>query len=99
MALADSVEDLFARLEAAGELRRIDPDVVPEAYHCAILSDAEVAELRRISGVVRLGRVTAIDDGVIQLERGTVPTGATTLHVDCSAAGIPSHAVHVRLRC
>ena len=42
VALADSVEDLFARLEAAGELRRIDPDVVPEAYHCAILSDAEV---------------------------------------------------------
>ena len=90
-ALATSVDDLFARLEATGELRRIDPAVTPGAYHCAILSDRELAELRRIGGVIRLGRVTAIDGDRIVLDRGTVPTGATTLHIDCSAAGIPSH--------
>ena len=31
VALADSVEDVFARLEATGELRRLDPNVAPDA--------------------------------------------------------------------
>ena len=91
VALADSVSDVFARLEATEELRRIDPSVEPGAYHCAILSDGELDELRRIRDVVRLGRVVAIDAERIQLEQGTIPTGAGCLHVDCSAAGIPTH--------
>lgn len=91
VALADSVEDVFARLEANGELQRLDLNVVPEAYHCAILSDGEVAELRRIEHVIRLGRVTAIDADEIWLEQGTISTGPSTLHIDCSAAGIPTH--------
>ncbi len=90
VALADSVDDVFSRLEAAGELRRIDPTVIPGAYHCAILSDGELAQLRRIDNVVRLGHVTAIDDDRIHLERGALPTGPGCLHVDCSAAGIPT---------
>ena len=89
-ALADSVDDVFTRLEAAHELRRIDPDVTPGAYHCAILSDGELAQLRRIDGVVRMGRVEAIGADEIHLEQGAVATGPTTLHVDCSAAGIPT---------
>jgi len=90
-ALADSVDDLFARLEASGEVRRLDPGVRPEAYHCAILSDREVEALRRITGVIRLGRVTAIGADEIRLDHGSVPTDPTTLHIDCSAAGIPTH--------
>lgn len=92
VARADSVDDVFARLEASGELRRIDPSVTPEAYHCAILSDGEVDQLRRVDDVVRLGRVVAIDTDRIRLDHGTIPTGADTLHVDCSAAGIPTVA-------
>ncbi len=90
-ALADSVDDLFARLEAYDEVRRIDPDVTPEAYHCAILSDAELTQLRRIDGIIRLGRVSTIGADEITLEGGVIPTGPTTLHIDCSAAGIPTH--------
>jgi hypothetical protein len=90
-AQADSVDDLFLQLEAFGDVRRLNPDVTPEAYHCAILSDQEIVELRRIHGVVRKGRVTAIGSDTVRLEQGTIPTGPTTLHIDCSAAGIPSH--------
>ena len=89
VALADSVDDVFARLEAAGELRRLDPTVTPTAYHCATLSDGELAQLRRIENVVRLGHVTAIDADEIRLDQGSIPTGPTTLHVDCSAVGFP----------
>ncbi len=90
VAAADSVDDVFARLEAAGELMRIDPAVTPQAYHCAILSDGEMTELRRIQGIVRLGRVTSIEADRIVLEQGSIPTGPRVLHVDCSAAGIPT---------
>lgn len=86
---AATVDDLFERLEACGELRRIDPDVIPTAYHCAILSDGELELLRRIRGVVRLGHVTAIDDDSITLEQGSIPSSPNCLHIDCSAAGIP----------
>ncbi len=92
LATADSARDVFTRLEASGELHRLDPDVEPEAYHCAILSELERAELRRIEGVIRLGRVTAIEAHRIVLEHGEVPTSGRTLHVDCSAAGIPTVA-------
>jgi len=91
VARAESVDDVFHRLEAMDELRRIDPDVWPEAYHCAILSDGELRQLRRIEQVVRLGRVVSIGTTEIRLEQGTVPTGPEVLHVDCSAAGIPTH--------
>ena len=90
VALANSAGDVFSRLEAAGELRRLDPNVAPEAYHCAILSDREVAGLRRIEGVIRMGRVTAVNADEVWLEQGTISTGPSTLHIDCSAAGIPT---------
>jgi hypothetical protein len=91
VATAVTVDDVFASLEERGELRRIDPAITPEAYHCAILSDREIEQLRRIDDVVRLGRVTSIEPDTIHLDGGTVPTGPSTLHVDCSAAGIPTH--------
>jgi hypothetical protein len=90
VAAAADVPDLMLRLEAAGEWMRIDPGVEPAAYHGAILSKAELAQLRRIRGIVRLGHVTAVDAGEIHLERGSIPLPPGTLVVDCSAAGIPS---------
>jgi hypothetical protein len=38
IAAATSMDDLFERLEATGELLRIDPGVRPMMYHCAIVS-------------------------------------------------------------
>lgn len=86
---SESIDDVFAHLERADELRRIDPNVVPEAYHCAILSDGELAELRRIADVIRLGRVVEITPDEIRLEQGSVPSRPESLYIDCSAAGIP----------
>jgi hypothetical protein len=87
---AENVQDLMLRLEAAGEWMRIDPSVMPTVYHGAILSKAELAELRRIRGIVRLGHVKAVEAGQIHLEQGSIPLAPGTLVVDCSAAGIPS---------
>ncbi|MCU0260207.1 MAG: NAD(P)/FAD-dependent oxidoreductase [Ilumatobacteraceae bacterium] len=87
---ASTIDDLFARLEACDELRRIDRNTTPTAYHCAILSDGELELLRSITGVVRLGHVRAIRTDEIALDHGSIPTDPGTLHVDCSATGIPA---------
>lgn len=90
IARGESVDDVFARLEAFGEVRRLDPRVRPSGYHGGFVSDAELAQLRRITGVVRLGRVSAIEPDRIVLREGALPTGPDWLHVDCTACGIPA---------
>jgi hypothetical protein len=92
VAAAADVQDLLLRLEAAGEWMRIDPSVQPSVYHGAILSRAELAELRRVRGIVRLGHVKSIERGRIHLDQGSIPLEPGTVIVDCSAAGIPSVA-------
>jgi hypothetical protein len=87
-AQAEDVADLFARLEANGQLMRIDPAVEPTMYRCAILSRTELETLRQIENVVRLGRIVRIEPERIVLERGDVPTDGAQVHVDCTAAGL-----------
>jgi hypothetical protein len=87
---AASISDLFSRLEAAGQILRIDPAVTPTMHRCAICTEAEVEEMGRIRAVVRLGRVTALEPERIVLEEGTVPSSPHHVHIDCSADGIPS---------
>ena len=85
---AESVEDLFARLEACHHLLRLDPRVAPSMYHSATFTVAEVEQLRGIENVVRLGRIKTIRSGEIELEQGTIKTDGGQLYVDCSA-GLP----------
>ena len=57
IAEATSIPDLFERLEERGLLVRIDKSVEPTMYRCAVVSQAELEQLRRIENVVRLGRL------------------------------------------
>lgn len=88
IANSESVADLFRRLEHAGVLLRLDPDVEPQMYHAATISRQELDELRRIDQVVRLGRVQRISANEILLDEGTIPTTANTVHVDCTASAV-----------
>lgn len=88
IANADSITDLFDRLEAAGVLMRLDTRVRPTMFHGATVSQLELAELRRIRNVVRLGRVTRLEKDRIVLEQGNLPTSTARLHVDCSASAL-----------
>ncbi|MBA4261353.1 MAG: hypothetical protein C0443_04855 [Comamonadaceae bacterium] len=93
---ASSLPDLLMRLEQRGVLMRLDPAVEPSAYRCAIASREEMAQLRRITDVVRLGRLRAIERTHLVLERGVISAHADTLYVDCSAGGLqPAPAVPV----
>jgi hypothetical protein len=88
MALAGSVDELFARLESEGVFLRIDPDVVPTMFRGAVVSDSELRLLRQIHEVVRMGHVRSIERGEIVLDQGRVPTDDRTVHVHCAARGL-----------
>lgn len=90
---AESVEDLFARLAEAGCLLRIDESVTPQMYRCAIVSAAELDQLRRIENVVRLGHVLGIEADHVVLEQGSLPAAGSTLYIDCSSDGLGSRGV------
>jgi hypothetical protein len=88
VAHASSLDDLFARLEAADQVLRVDEEVAPAAYRGATVTAAEIDELRRIKDVVRLGHVRRIERDRIVLDDGTVPTRDGVLHVHCAARGL-----------
>lgn len=79
---------IFPALEAQGSILRIDQTVQPVKWRCATVDPAEVAALRTVENVIRLGRVHRITESELQLEQGSVPTDAATLHVDCTADGL-----------
>jgi NAD(P)-binding Rossmann-like domain len=85
---AANLEDLFERLESSGRLVRIDPSWPATMYRGTMLSARELAALRQIRNVVRLGRVRRIEVGRIVLESGERDTVTDVLHVDCTALGL-----------
>jgi hypothetical protein len=85
---AEGIDDLFARLEASGQLRRIDPTVKPTMFRSATVSTSELEAVRTIENVVRLGHVRRIGPDAIAMEHGEIPTDRNQVHVDCSAPGL-----------
>jgi hypothetical protein len=57
-------------------------------FRGTMLSAPELAALRQIEDVVRLGRVLRIEVDRIVFERGETKTGPEVLHVDCTALGL-----------
>jgi hypothetical protein len=88
VASAQTIEELFATLEDNEQLLRLDKTVEPKMYHGATMSLAELTALRKITNVVRLGRVKRIDRKEITLEQGTTVADPDTVYIDCSASGV-----------
>ena len=85
---ATSIADLFERLEACGNLLRLDPAVQPTMYRCANVTKTELQQLQRIGDVVRMGRVQRIEPEKVVLADGAIAVDGTALYVDCSADGL-----------
>jgi len=88
IAQAESIEDMFDRLEAGGYFLRLDPQVRPNMFHAATISRTELAELRKIKQVIRLGRVQHLKASEIVLSEGSVPSGTDQVRIDCTASAI-----------
>lgn len=86
---AQSGEEVFETLEKGGYMLRIDPNVTPEMYHYAVISEGEIALLRRIKKVIRKGRVTRVADSALHFGDAVHPVPAGALHIDCTARAVP----------
>lgn len=85
---ATSVADLFLRLEAAGQMLRIDTRHTPSMFHFATLSVGEVQILRQINNIVRKGHVQAIEPDALVLDGGRVAMPSGALYIDCTASAV-----------
>ena len=87
-ARADSPDDLFLRLEAAGVMLRIDPDVTPTMAKTPTLAAWELRLLRTVQDVVRMGHVRSVARRELTLQDGVVPLAPDALVVHCAASGL-----------
>ncbi len=85
---AESLDDLFLRLEAAGVMMRIDTDVVPTMAKTPTLGIWELDLLRTIENVIRLGHIKYAGTGEIVLDGGVFPLAPGSLVVHCAASGL-----------
>lgn len=80
--------DAFARLEEHGWWQRIDETRDPTMFRCATVSRDELAQLRRLKHIVRLGRVQRVEPDRLILDGGEHPVERGALFVDCTADGL-----------
>ena len=85
---AESLDDLFLRLEAAGVMLRIDRDITPTMAKTPTLGAWELDLLRTVEHVVRLGHIKHVTHREIVLDDGSVPLAPDSLVVHCAASGL-----------
>jgi hypothetical protein len=85
---AESLVDLFLRLEAAGVMLRIDQAVMPTMAKTPTLGAWELDLLRGIEQVVRRGRVKQVTQREMVLDDGSVRLEPGALVVHCAASGL-----------
>ncbi len=85
---AGTCDDFFLRLEAAGVMLRLDPDVVPTMAKAPTVGKWEIDLLRSIEDVIRLGHIEYVTPNEIVLTGGSVPLAPNSLVVHCAASGL-----------
>lgn len=85
---ASNIDDAFLQLERQGIVFRLDTGTLPTKWRCATVDRRELAELKRVDDVIRMGRVQHVGADALRLDRGTIGVVEDTLFVDCSANGL-----------
>ncbi len=85
---AESGDAFALEMEAAGIWMRLDQGVMPRIMHGPTVSRAEMARMRAVRDVVRMGHVTGLEPGRMVLEGGAVPAADSMLYVDCTARAL-----------
>ncbi len=92
IAQATSVDDMYERLEASGQMLRIDRSRKPEMFHYATISEGEVELLRQITQVIRQGRVQAVDASGLVFANTKHSMPPNTLYINCTASAVKPRA-------
>ncbi len=92
---AETGDAMFEILGRGGYMLRIDESVQPQMFHYATISEGEVALLRKITNVIRHGRVTAIEPGKMVFADCEEIVPEDALFIDCTATAVPFTAERV----
>ncbi|KAJ8107561.1 hypothetical protein OPT61_g8780 [Boeremia exigua] len=84
---ASSPDDMFERFEASGDMLRIDTSVWPTMFRFAVISEAELEQMRRVKNILRKGRIIRLSTSEVTLENGTYEPVPDMLYIDCTADG------------
>ena len=87
-AAAESLDDLFLRLEASGVMLRIDRSVTPTMAKTPTLATWELELLATVEDVVRLGHIDHVTSREIVFAGGSVPLSPGAVVVHCAASGL-----------
>jgi hypothetical protein len=87
-AAAESLDDLFLRLEAAGVMLRIDTNVTPTMAKTPTLATWELDRLRTIENVVRRGHIKHVTGSEMVFADGKVSLAPGSLVVHAAASGL-----------
>ncbi|MBI1402343.1 MAG: hypothetical protein GC147_03915 [Porphyrobacter sp.] len=93
---SQSGSEMMAKLGEGGFMLRIDPEVMPRMMHFAVISEGEIALMRRIAQVYRQGRVTRIAPGRMDFAEESVALPENTLFIDCTATAVPFGGARLR---
>jgi hypothetical protein len=85
---ATTPDHLFLRMEEAGVMMRIDPQVTPSMAKTPTLAHWELDRLRTIENVVRLGHVRQVQPGRLVCVDGDAAIDRDALIVHCAASGL-----------
>ena len=85
---AESLDDMFLRLEAAGVMLRIDTGTIPTMAKAPTLGTWELDLLRTVERVVRLGHMKSVTKKEIVLDGGAIALDPGSLVVHCAASGL-----------
>ena len=87
-AAAASPDQVFLLLEDAGVMFRIDPSINPTMAKVPTLGQWELALLRTIERVVRLGHIRRVERGRLMLSDGDFSIAPDAVVVHCAASGL-----------
>jgi hypothetical protein len=88
LAQATDADDWFERLEAGGQMLRLDRSRRPTMFHYATVSEGELALLQRLTNVLRHGHVQAVEPEVLVFAGARVALPPGSLVVDCTARAV-----------
>lgn len=94
---ATSLDDALLRLEDGDILFRLDKNVMPKMFHGATITAAELAAVRQVTDIVRLGHVLEITPEGMRMEGGFKPMPRGTVYVDCTANGLRRRTVPTKV--
>lgn len=83
---AASADDIFLALEERGHMLRFDKDILPTKFVFPTISVGEVEALRRIENIIRIGRISRIERGVLHGADGEARVPEDAMFIDCTAS-------------